>query len=67
MPFTAPKWARKITKEQLKVPQRSVLKTGSMATGDEWGGNKDIIRDNERIRFELLSIVMGVWDHIKNQ
>ena len=32
----------------------------------EWGGNLDTIRDNERIRFELLSIVMGVWDYIKN-
>ena len=32
----------------------------------EWGGDHDIIRDNERIRFELLSIVMGVWDYIKN-
>ena len=32
----------------------------------EWGGNKDTIRDNERIRFELLSIVCGVWDYIKN-
>ena len=32
----------------------------------EWGGDKDIIRDNERIRFELLSIVTGVWDYIKN-
>ena len=32
----------------------------------EWGGDKDIIADNERIRFELLSIVMGVWDYIKN-
>jgi hypothetical protein len=26
----------------------------------------ETIRDNERIRFELLSIVMGVWDYIKN-
>ena len=32
----------------------------------EWGGNLDTIRDNERIRFELLSIIMGVWDYIKN-
>ena len=32
----------------------------------EWGGNSNIIRDNERIRFELLSIVMGIWDYIKN-
>jgi hypothetical protein len=32
----------------------------------EWGGDYDTIRDNERIRFELLSIVTGVWDYIKN-
>ena len=32
----------------------------------EWGGDHNIIADNERIRFELLSIVMGVWDYIKN-
>ena len=42
-------------------------RTGSTATGGSSGAaNKDIIRDNERIRFELLSIVMGVWDYIKN-
>ena len=33
----------------------------------EWGGELNTIRDNERIRFELLSIVMGVWDYIKNR
>ncbi|HNT87907.1 MAG TPA: FAD-dependent oxidoreductase, partial [Candidatus Hydrogenedentes bacterium] len=32
----------------------------------EWGGQHNAIRDNERIRFELLSIVLGVWDYIKN-
>jgi hypothetical protein len=32
----------------------------------EWGGHIDTIGDNERIRFELLAIVMGIWDHIKN-
>lgn len=32
----------------------------------EWGGELDIIKDNERIREELLAVAMGVWDHIKN-
>jgi hypothetical protein len=32
----------------------------------EWGGQMHTIHDNERIRFELLSIVLGVWDYIKN-
>ena len=66
MPFTAPKWARKITKEQLKFRKVGPENWEYGYWWIEWGGNKDIIRDNERIRFELLSIVMGVWDYIKN-
>ena len=66
MPYKAPSWARKITAEQLK--HRPISKT-SWEYGYwwiEWGGETDTIRDNERIRFELLSIVTGVWDYIKN-
>jgi len=33
---------------------------------DRVGGDRDTVHDDERIRFELLSIVTGVWDHIKN-
>jgi hypothetical protein len=66
MPFAAPKWARKITKEQLKFRKVGPENWEYGYWWIEWGGNKDIIRDNERIRFELLSIVMGVWDYIKN-
>ena len=32
----------------------------------EWGGHLSPIRDNERVRFELLAVVLGVWDYIKN-
>jgi hypothetical protein len=66
MPYTAPEWARKIGPEQLK--HRPIGKK-SWEYGYwwiEWGGGRDTVRDNERIRFELLSIVTGVWDHIKN-
>jgi hypothetical protein len=64
MPFTPPSWARKVTKEQLVKRKVDSWEYGYWWI--EWGGDKDIIADNERIRFELLSIVMGVWDHIKN-
>jgi hypothetical protein len=64
MPFTPPAWARKITKEQLI--HRSISSWEYGYWWIEWGGDRDIISDNERIRFELLSIVMGVWDYIKN-
>jgi len=32
----------------------------------EWGGQLDTIRDNEKIRHELLRIVLGIWNYIKN-
>jgi hypothetical protein len=32
----------------------------------EWGGHHDTIKQNEPIRDELLAIVLGVWDHVKN-
>ncbi|OJW22088.1 MAG: hypothetical protein BGO49_14805 [Planctomycetales bacterium 71-10] len=66
MPYRAPAWARKIGPEQLK--HRGIGKK-AWEYGYwwiEWGGGLDTVRDNERIRFELLSIVTGVWDHIKN-
>ena len=66
MPFKAPAWARKVTKEQLKFRKVGPENWEYGYWWIEWGGDKDIIRDNERIRFELLSIVLGVWDYIKN-
>jgi hypothetical protein len=64
MPFRAPAWARRITRSQLMHRKIDTWEYGYWWI--EWGGDRDIIRDNERIRFELLSIVMGVWDYIKN-
>lgn len=70
MPFTAPSWARKFTEEDLlhrphaKPGFESGLEYGYWWI--EWGGELDTIRDNEIIRDELLAILMGVWDHVKN-
>lgn len=64
MPFTPPAWARKIAKEQLK--HRPIASWEYGYWWIEWGGDHEVIADNERIRFELLAIVMGVWDYIKN-
>ncbi len=64
VPFTPPRWARKVTKAQLKFRPIKSWEYGYWWI--EWGGQLDTIRDNERIRFELLGIVMGVWDYIKN-
>ncbi|MBW3597351.1 MAG: FAD-dependent oxidoreductase, partial [Planctomycetes bacterium] len=66
MPYKPPHWARKLEEKHLRF--RGVGKN-AWEYGYwwiEWGGKTDTIRDNERIRFELLSIVTGVWDYIKN-
>jgi hypothetical protein len=64
MPFTPPKWARKIASEHIRIRKPGTWEYGYWWI--EWGGDRNIIRDNERIRFELLSIVLGIWDYIKN-
>jgi hypothetical protein len=64
MPYTAPKWARKVEPKHLRFRPVDSWEYGYWWI--EWGGNTDTIRDNERIRFELLSIVTGVWSYIKN-
>jgi hypothetical protein len=64
MPYTPPSWARKIDESKLRFRPVSSWEYGYWWI--EWGGHMDTIRDNERIRFELLSIVTGVWDYVKN-
>lgn len=63
-PYVAPAWARKITRRHLKLRGINSWEYGYWWI--EWGGQMSAIHDNERIRFELLSIVLGVWNYIKN-
>ena len=65
IPFTPPDWALRFPTCQ-DLPYRS---HGSWEWGFwwvEWGGHIDTIRDNEKIRDELIAAALGVWDHIKN-
>lgn len=64
IPFVPPVWARKITKDQLRYRPVSSWEYGYWWI--ELGGMYDTIRDNEKLRFQLLAIVLGVWDYIKN-
>jgi hypothetical protein len=64
MPFIPPKWARKFSEEDLKFRKHNTWEYGYWWV--EFGGTMDTIKDNETIRDELLAIMMGVWDHIKN-
>ncbi len=65
MPFKPPDWIRKFPRcEDLPHRPHSSWEYGYWWV--EWGGELDTIKDNERIRDELLAIALGVWDHIKN-
>lgn len=71
MPFIAPSWVRKFRPEDFRL--RPFGRGGSDLGLEygywwaEWGGCLDTIKDNERIRDELLAITLGIWNHIKNE
>ncbi len=64
--YKAPVWARKMSEKdfQFRRPNGANLDYGFWWI--ELGGNADAIADNEKLRFELLRVVLGVWDYIKN-
>lgn len=64
MKFIPPPWARSFSEEDLKFRGHGSWEYGYWWV--EFGGLLDTIKDNERIRDELLAIMLGVWDHIKN-
>ncbi|QNK58586.1 FAD-dependent oxidoreductase [Paenibacillus sp. PAMC21692] len=64
MPFVPPPWARKFTEEDLQFRDHNAWEFGYWWV--EFGGTLDTIKHNEHIRDELLAIMLGVWDHIKN-
>lgn len=64
MKFIPPVWSKSYTEEDLKYRSHHSWEYGYWWV--EFGGLMDTISDNEIIRDELLAIMMGVWDHIKN-
>lgn len=65
--FVAPNSAKDIT--QTPIPTSRILRSGDNGAHYwwiEWGGELDIVHDNERIRDELRSVILGIWDYIKN-
>jgi hypothetical protein len=65
VPFTPPPWARRYPHDDA-LPFRPHPFVGSGYWWIEYGGTLDPIRDAELIRDELVAIVLGVWDHLKN-
>lgn len=65
--FVKPFFARDITQTEI-VKSRVIKKddNGCAYWWIEWGGDHDIVHDNEMIRDELQAAVYGIWDYIKN-
>ncbi len=64
MPFQAPSWARKYEFSDFKH-----RKIHSWEYGYWWielGGLENIVNDGQKIRHDLMAVVFGVWDYIKN-
>lgn len=67
MKYVPPSFAKDITKTS--IPGRRVIRTeanGRAYWWIEWGGERDVVDDNEVTRDELRAVVYGIWDHIKN-
>ena len=64
--FDPPAWAYDFPDDSCFGPKRLPHKTSQGFWWVEWGGVLDTIKDDEAIRDELLKILFGVWDHIKN-
>jgi hypothetical protein len=65
VPFIPPPWARRYPRdEDLSFRDHRNFRGGYWWI--ETGGTEDTIHDNEKIRDDLLAILYGVWDHIKN-
>lgn len=68
-PFVAPAWATKFPRCEDFTPGRHPELGGDIQW--QWmielGGTRDTYRDGEEIRDELLRLVYGMWDHVKNR
>lgn len=65
--YVAPESAIDISRTP--IPTSRVIRSGDSGAHYwwiEWGGELDIVDDNERIRDELRGVILGIWDYIKN-
>lgn len=63
--FQPPPWALKFPNDE-DFPYRTHRSPKKGYWWLEYGGELDTIRDNEEIYRKLLSILFGIWDHVKN-
>ncbi|MCC6443561.1 MAG: FAD-dependent oxidoreductase [Armatimonadetes bacterium] len=66
VPYIPPAWANIYATDD-DLPHRGHEVAGNNFWWIEAGGEDDSILETEAIRDELLKVVFGVWDHIKNR
>lgn len=71
--FTPPDWAKKFSTDDSLPFRHPELEVFDPETGEmfgfwwfEYGGQLDVISDAGSIYDELMAVVYGVWDHMKN-
>ncbi|MBI3973017.1 MAG: FAD-dependent oxidoreductase [Chloroflexi bacterium] len=64
--FVPPSWAHRFAEDDLRHRRHSSWQAGIQYWWIEHGGAGDTIHDNEAVKFELLRILYGIWDHLKN-
>lgn len=67
-PFTAPSWAHRFDScDDLPYGEKGHRVWQAGYWWAELGGTRDTIGESEALRDELLKVIYGVWDHIKNR
>jgi hypothetical protein len=66
-PFSAPIWAYRFKSIEDLAPNRRPHGPGFGYWWVELGGDRDSIADTEDVRDELLRVVYGLWDLVKNR
>ena len=66
VPFTPPDWSMKLTEENLIHRSPNIYNEAENFWYLELGGNRDAIGDTDKVADELITLAIGMWDHVKN-
>src|SRR5690606_10143070 len=64
--FTPPAFANRDIAKLPRFRTFNLKEDGCRLWWVEYGGRKDTIHDSEEIKWELWSIIYGIWHHVKN-
>ncbi len=64
--YTAPNFSRKLTDKDFEYRNPDIYNNFENFWYLELGGDRDAIRDTEKVASELIPLATGTWDYIKN-